>query len=154
MYEDYLDENGVKKKRSDKIKKPGSLKFKPPRQLKVRKPKEKKVRVTKQKEPKVLKKTLPVQRSKVRLTMSKKKPIEKKENYIYESSDGGKTVYRRPIQTLNKELVSITETNGLFRYAEFVEIVDLSNKNPVIKKALDNLFLLYYTVRNERKDTP
>jgi len=70
------------------------------------------------------------------------------DTYIYESPDGGKSVYRREIGGITRELLISSEPNDLFHYAEFVKIIDLSYKNPAVKKALDNLLLIYYTVRD------
>lgn len=68
--------------------------------------------------------------------------------WIYESPDGGKTIYRRRPQNYYKELVS-EQDQTLFNYAEFVRMIELSEKNPALKKALENLQLIYYTVRDE-----
>lgn len=71
------------------------------------------------------------------------------DKYIYESPDGGKTVYRRETGSVIREmLTSPSKPDDLFRYAEFVQIIDLSYKNPAVKKALDNLLLIYYTVKD------
>lgn len=69
--------------------------------------------------------------------------------YIYESPDNGKTVYRREAGSVIREmLTSPSKPDDLFRYAEFVQIIDLSYKNPALKKALDNLLIIYYTVKD------
>jgi len=71
------------------------------------------------------------------------------ENYIYESPDNGKTVYRREVGGITREiLLSPGKSDDLFRYAEFVQIIDMSYSNPALKKALDNLLLIYYTVKD------
>lgn len=70
------------------------------------------------------------------------------DKYIYESPDGGKSVYRREVGGVTRELLSSTSPDDLFRYAEFVQIIDMSYKNPAVKKALDNLLLIYYTVKD------
>ena len=71
------------------------------------------------------------------------------DKYIYESPDGGKTVYRRESGSVIREmLTSPSKSNDLFRYAEFVQIIDMSYKNPALKKALDNLLIIYYTVKD------
>jgi len=70
------------------------------------------------------------------------------ETYIYESPDGGKSVYRREIGGVTRELLTSDNPNDLFRYSEFVNIIDMSYKNPAVKKALDNLLLIYYTVKD------
>jgi ATP sulfurylase len=71
------------------------------------------------------------------------------EKYIYESPDGGKTVYRRESGSVIRAMLnSSNKPDDLFRYAEFVKIIDMSYKNPALKKALDNLLIIYYTVKD------
>lgn len=71
------------------------------------------------------------------------------DKYIYESPDGGKTVYRREAGSVIREmLTSPSKTDDLFCYAEFIQIIDLSYKNHALKKALDNLLIIYYTVKD------
>ena len=72
--------------------------------------------------------------------------------YIYESPDLGDTVYRREFGTTERELIQMPETN-LFTYTAFREIRELSETNTSIKKALDHLLLIYYTVKDDRKDS-
>ena len=73
--------------------------------------------------------------------------------YIYESPDLGATVYRRELGTMERELVGKTENSNLVTYTAFREIRELSETNTSIKKALDNLLLIYYTVKDDRKDS-
>lgn len=68
--------------------------------------------------------------------------------WIFESPDGGKTLYRRHIGSNNRELVS-QQDQTLFNYGEFVKMIDLAKDNLALKKALENLLLIYYTVRDE-----
>lgn len=72
--------------------------------------------------------------------------------YIYESPDLGDTVYRREFGTSERELIHKPETN-LFTYTAFREIRELSESNKSVKKALDNLLLIYYTVKDDRKNS-
>ena len=72
--------------------------------------------------------------------------------YIYESPDMGDTVYRREFGASERELIQMPETN-LFTYTAFREIRELSESNTSIKKALDNLLLIYYTVKDDRKNS-
>lgn len=74
--------------------------------------------------------------------------VYQNESYIYETPDEGKTVYRREIGGVTRELLTSDNPNDLFRYAEFVKIIDMSYKSPAVKKALDNLLLIYYTVKD------
>jgi hypothetical protein len=72
--------------------------------------------------------------------------------YIYESPDLGDTVYRREFGTMERELIQKPETN-LFTYTAFREIRELSETNISLKKALDNLLLIYYTIKDDRQDS-
>jgi hypothetical protein len=72
--------------------------------------------------------------------------------YIYESPDLGDTVYRREFGSIERELIQKPETN-LFTYTAFREIRELSETNISLKKALDNLLLIYYTVKDDRQDS-
>ena len=75
--------------------------------------------------------------------------MEDDKEYIYESPDGGKTVYRRESGSVIREMLnSPGNPDDLFRYAEFVNIIDMSYKNAAVKKALDNLLVIYYTVKD------
>jgi len=71
--------------------------------------------------------------------------------FIFESPDGGNIVFRRPPQQIDRELVS-KSTPDLFTYLEFNEIKKLAETNTSIKIALDNLLLIYYTIKDDRKD--
>ena len=70
------------------------------------------------------------------------------ENFIYESPDQGNTLYRRHIGTMERELVR-REPSNLFTYTAFREIKELSETNTSIRKALDNLLLIYYTIKDD-----
>ena len=72
--------------------------------------------------------------------------------YIYESPDLGETVYRREFGASERELIQMPETN-LFTYTAFREMRELAETNTSIKKALDNLLLIYYTVKDDRKNS-
>jgi len=71
--------------------------------------------------------------------------------FIFESPDGGNIVFRRLPQQIDRELVS-KSTPDLFTYLEFNEIKKLAETNTSIKIALDNLLLIYYTIKDDRKD--
>ena len=71
-----------------------------------------------------------------------------KEPYIYESPDG-KHIYKRSLNDHERELVSGPEMD-LFSYQALKEIKELAKTNNSVKKALDNLFLLYYTVKDDK----
>ena len=77
--------------------------------------------------------------------------VEVFDEWIYESPDNGKTVYRRRFGHHYRELISNQQLT-LFSYSEFIEIMDLSEKHPALEKALDNLRLIYYTIKDDEKD--
>jgi hypothetical protein len=69
--------------------------------------------------------------------------------WIYESPDNGNTIYRRRIKTDERELFRRYE-NNLFTYSDFNEIKRLAENNAALKKALDHLLLLYYTIKDDK----
>jgi len=73
----------------------------------------------------------------------------KSKEFIYESPDGGRTVYKRKIGNWHKVLHSEKEPD-LFTYAEISDIKKLSKYNPALKKALDNMLLIYYTIKDDK----
>ena len=78
--------------------------------------------------------------------------VEVFDEWIYESPDNGKTVYRRRFGHHYRELISNQQLT-LFSYSEFMEKMDLSEKHPALEKARDNLRLTYYTIRDDKKDS-
>lgn len=70
-------------------------------------------------------------------------------NYIYESPDNGKTIYRRLPGAKTRELF-IEREPDLFTYADFEEMKKLSKTNNSMKKALENLRVIYYTIKDDK----
>jgi hypothetical protein len=70
--------------------------------------------------------------------------------YIYESPNNGDTVYRRKLGETERELY-IQKEPDLFTYADIREIKELSKTNPALKKALDNLLIIYYTIKDGKE---
>jgi len=64
--------------------------------------------------------------------------------YIYESPDGGHTVYRRRIGDKDKELISEDEY-ALDRRAriEWMEIFNRKESNPTLQAAIDRVILIH-----------
>jgi hypothetical protein len=69
------------------------------------------------------------------------------EEWIYESPDSGETIYKRRIGENEKELVSSPDLD-LFTFYEFKDMMEKSKSVSSLKKALDNLRLVYYTVKD------
>jgi hypothetical protein len=74
------------------------------------------------------------------------------DRYIFESPDGGKTVFRRLPHHMDRELITTDHKPDLFTIFEFNEMKRLAKTNASIKIALDNLLLIYYTIKDDRKD--
>lgn len=74
--------------------------------------------------------------------------VEVFDDWIYESPDNGKTVYRRRFGNQYRELITNAQPT-LFSYSEFIDMMDLSEQHPALEKALENLRLIYYTVKDE-----
>lgn len=74
------------------------------------------------------------------------------QNYIYESPDQGKTIFRRIPGSSKRELF-IEREPDLFSYADFEDIKKLSKTNDAIKKALENLQVIYYTIKDDKSTT-
>jgi hypothetical protein len=70
--------------------------------------------------------------------------------YIYESPNNGDTVYRRKLGETERELY-IQKEPDLFTYADIREIKELSKTNTALKKALDNLLIIYYTIKDGKE---
>lgn len=71
--------------------------------------------------------------------------------YVYESPDDGITVYRRKFGEAERELISINRNTTKNNYRIWVDICDYSETNTSLKKALDNLMLIYYTIKNDER---
>jgi hypothetical protein len=71
--------------------------------------------------------------------------------YIYESPDCGRTVYRRKIgeSVIARELI-IQKELEILDHKQLQDIIELSKSNASLKKALDNLVLIYYTIKDDK----
>lgn len=64
--------------------------------------------------------------------------------YIYESPDGGHTVYRRKVGETIKELVSEDEhVHNARARKEWLEIFDRKDSNPTLQAAVDRVILVH-----------
>lgn len=69
--------------------------------------------------------------------------------YIYESPDGGETVYAREIGKTERRLVgksykAVLKEELIDESALFVKIFHASKTDPVLKEALDRVKILYH----------
>ena len=73
-------------------------------------------------------------------------------DYIYESPDGGHTVYRRKIGETIKELVSEDEyVHNARAKREWLEIFDRKDSNPTLQAAVDRVILVYRLTKDHGK---
>ena len=74
--------------------------------------------------------------------------------YIFESPDGGNTVYRRECGKIDRELHSISEEKRnwdqqLEEEMLWVKIAQASRTNPALKAALEQARVIYELSRND-----
>jgi hypothetical protein len=74
-----------------------------------------------------------------------------KDYYVYESPDGGKTIYKRDFQSNERELVSKEIDNKRVDYRVWVNIIEAAKTNAALEKSLNNLLLLYYTIDDDKR---
>lgn len=77
--------------------------------------------------------------------------------YIYESPDGGKTVYAREFGTNEKRIVGYTydkleSDKKTDQLALWKNILETAENNEALKKALDNAILIYKLVKEEKEE--
>jgi hypothetical protein len=89
------------------------------------------------------------------MTITRSNTISSAGAMIYESPDGGKTVYARQRGTSDRVLISKddAETVKSVEIGKWMqrikEIVELSHTTPALKDQLDKLHTLYLLVKNE-----
>lgn len=68
---------------------------------------------------------------------------------IYESPDGGKTIYQRQAGSVERHLVSSNLTGSVrLTYADWVYANVLAEHNSALQEALDKFILLYNLVKD------
>jgi hypothetical protein len=70
-------------------------------------------------------------------------------SYIYESPDGGKTVYAREVgEPLSKRKL-VGYQIDLFEDVNWYEVSLKARMNPTLQKALERAILIYQTIKDE-----
>lgn len=74
--------------------------------------------------------------------------------YVYESPDGGETVYRRRMGSTERELWSVSEALRQqdvwhARWAIWNNVLLAAEHNPVLQEALDRARVIYELSRND-----
>lgn len=78
---------------------------------------------------------------------------------IYESPDGGKTVYSRTNGSSMRQLHSVssdleTEMDRVQREATWMAILKMSERSPVLQEAIDHAIVIYELSRTDDDDPP
>lgn len=69
---------------------------------------------------------------------------------IYESPDGGHTVYQRDFNSTQKELIYQDDWAKKQKLKiEWIHIFEIADSNPVLKKAVEQIIILYRLTKNE-----
>lgn len=72
------------------------------------------------------------------------------DEYIYESPDGGETIYRRKLNSLKRELVDISEKAQLDKdVTDWHEILEAAKDNPVLQNAIERVKMLYHLTKKD-----
>jgi hypothetical protein len=72
------------------------------------------------------------------------------DEYIYESPDGGETIYRRKLDSLNRELVEISEKAQLDKdVTDWHEILEAAKDNIVLQNAIERVKMLYHLTKKD-----
>lgn len=72
------------------------------------------------------------------------------EGYVYESPDGGNTVYRRLVGSLERELhYESDEVRIAHRWTRFEDIVKLAETEPALNDAIKQVEMLYALLKDK-----
>lgn len=72
------------------------------------------------------------------------------DEYIYESPDGGETIYRRKLDSLKRELVEISEKAQLDKdVTDWHEILEAAKDNIVLQNAIERVKMLYHLTKKD-----
>lgn len=72
------------------------------------------------------------------------------DEYIYESPDGGETIYRRKLNSLKRELVEISEKAQLDKdVTDWHEILEAAKDNIVLQNAIERVKMLYHLTKKD-----
>lgn len=89
--------------------------------------------------------------------MSEYKQIRQFGHKIYESPDGGRTVYERQIGSLDRVLVGenlplrhdvMEQLKYDIRYSDYLDIMRAAETNPTLRESLDNLLITYNLIKH------
>lgn len=77
---------------------------------------------------------------------------------IYESPDGGETVYVREVGGKEKKLHYVSpsakkEMKEILLTQEWLDIRNLARENPTLQKSVDHLIMMYRLIKNDSSKT-
>ena len=72
------------------------------------------------------------------------------DSYIYESPDGGETIYRRKFYSDKKEKVGVSKNARIKEEeAHWKEILEAAEDNPVLQNAIERVKMLYHLTKKD-----
>lgn len=72
------------------------------------------------------------------------------DEYIYESPDGGETIYRRKLNSLKRELVDISKDARIKKEeVNWREILEAAEDNLVLQNAIERVKMLYHLAKKD-----
>lgn len=90
------------------------------------------------------------------MTISNENPWDSQDKFVYETPDGGHTVYKRKIGTTDRYLTAESAARigeivvELKESAEWTEIRQAAQTNPVLKDMLDQIREYYYLTKFDK----
>ena len=74
--------------------------------------------------------------------------LSEKARYIYESTDGGRTVYRRTPGSSLRKKISVTTNEQKIDHETFLKISELAKTDSAIQEILDQLYT-YWALKHK-----
>jgi len=72
------------------------------------------------------------------------------DEYIYESPDGGETIYRRKLNSLKREIVDISKDARIKKEEiDWHKILEAAEDNPVLQNAIERVKMLYHLTKKD-----
>ncbi len=64
-------------------------------------------------------------------------------DWVFETPDGGKTIYRRRLGSPIREEVKVVDEFLVGTFAEWAQIIELSRTNATLREALEHVIIIY-----------
>ena len=69
---------------------------------------------------------------------------------IYESPDGGKTVYRRSFGSPHRELITQPVIHWKARWYEWEDILKIADQHPSLRDAIEKAEMIYQLIKDHK----